>query len=97
MYLGVSESKALSDRCAPRTRPGSACLINESTGQRASHRSRGLHSADLFLNGKVFSWPLRPCGGSGPTAFPLVSVLVVGATGFEPVTSSVSGIPEGFG
>jgi hypothetical protein len=38
------------------------------------------------------SWPLRPCEGTGPSAFPLVRPSVVGATGFEPVTPSVSGI-----
>jgi hypothetical protein len=34
------QRKALSDRCAPPTRPGSVASINESTGQRASHRYR---------------------------------------------------------
>ena len=38
----------------------------------------------------MLSWPLRPCEGTGPSAFPLVRVLLVGATGFEPVTPSVS-------
>jgi hypothetical protein len=43
-------------------------------------------------NGKVLSSPLRPHEVQGSVAFPLVRALLVGATGFEPVTSSVSGI-----
>ena len=52
---------------------------------------QGSRSADLFPNGKVLSSPLRRARGKGPAAFPLVRAYVVGATGFEPVTSSVSG------
>jgi hypothetical protein len=52
--------------------------------------SQSSNSADRFPNGKVLSSPLRPCQGKGPVVFPLVSVLLVGATGFEPVTASVS-------
>jgi hypothetical protein len=48
------------------------------------------NSADLFPNGEALSWPLRPCGGKSLPTFPLVRSLLVGATGFEPVTSSVS-------
>jgi hypothetical protein len=56
--------------------------------------SQSSNSADRFPNGKVLSSPLRPCQGKGPVVFPLVSVLLVGATGFEPVTSSVSAKPR---
>jgi hypothetical protein len=71
--------------------PGRVQSTREGPGQRADHCHSDPNSADLFPNGKVLSSPRRPCEGNGPAAFPLVSVLMVGATGFEPVTPSVSG------
>jgi hypothetical protein len=59
-------------------------------GQRADRASRRSESVERFPNGKVLSSPLRPCEGKGPAAFPLVRGGMVGATEFEPVTSSVS-------
>jgi hypothetical protein len=88
--IRIENSQALSGRCASCALPPERAANLRSTGRRADHRHRDPTSADLFPNGKVLSSPLRPCGGKGQAAFPLVRYHVVGATGFEPVTSSVS-------
>jgi hypothetical protein len=64
----------------------------ESKGPWSEDRSwcRGPSSVERFPNGKVFSSPPRAHGAEDSTAFPLVRGHMVGATGFEPVTSSVS-------
>ena len=86
------QREVLYDRCAPThatakvAQPG-----GQRTGQSAEHRHRDPQPADHFPNGKVFSWPLGRKDEQSPAAFPLVRAYVVGATGFEPVTSSVSG------
>jgi hypothetical protein len=87
--------EALSDASAPPT-----CRSAEWSRQQrhwSEDRSwcRGPSSVERFPNGKVLSSPLRPCKGNGPAAFPLVRGYVVGATGFEPVTSSVSANHQG--
>jgi hypothetical protein len=70
--------------------PGRTLPSDECTGQTVGRLSRYSHFADLFPNGKVLSSPLDHTDAQGPAAFPLVRGLMVGATGFEPVTSSVS-------
>jgi hypothetical protein len=50
--------------------------------------------ATLQTSSQTVKCSLGLCGhaeGMGPATFPLVRALLVGATGFEPVTSSVSG------
>jgi hypothetical protein len=74
----------------PLTSPRQGKPVNESTGQTVDHLCRRSHPADLIPNRKVLSSPLRLLDAQDLAAFPLVSVVLVGATGFEPVTSSVS-------
>jgi hypothetical protein len=79
----------------------SAALAAVSARQRSTSEA-GLRSGG-FLNGKVsMGNALIRCTthrtaptGNGPAAFPLVRAIWVGATGFEPVTSSVSRELEG--
>jgi DNA-binding CsgD family transcriptional regulator len=88
--VATTSSKALSNRCA-------ACGVGDGQGgcrqtrwQRARSWQEPRKLRQLFPNGKVLSCPQGPYEGNGPASFPLVSAVLVGATGFEPVTSSVS-------
>jgi hypothetical protein len=81
------------DRGWPWRDPGLGQQISPPQRQRARleeiRKIANLQCQSVTGVGKC-SCPLRPCEGKGPAAFPLVRALWVGATGFEPVTPSVS-------
>jgi hypothetical protein len=93
--VATTSSKALSNRCA-------ACDVGDGQGgcrqtrwQRARSWQEPRKLRQLFPNGKVLSSLCGRTKGKGSLAFPLVRALLVGATGFEPVTSSVSANHQG--
>ena len=76
------DQSTLSDRSAPphaarRSEVGAKALVRRPTKDRASN------SEGRFLNGKVLSRLLRPCGEKGPAAFPLVRALLVARQGLN--------------
>jgi hypothetical protein len=83
---------AAAPRAAPdRARPGHASSGSEH-GWEIWHLANPFAPVgDHFPDGQVLSWLLQPREGIEAAAFLLVRAYVVGATGFEPVTPSVSG------
>ena len=63
--------------------------VGKPAGREPCGGGKAERSGQLFLNGYVLSCGLA-AERDKAEAFPLVKAYVVGATGFEPVTSSVS-------
>ena len=90
-----TRGSALQPPCARPRRPAEGSQSEGSQSAKLLVRGAGCRrrrscSADLFPNGYTLSSPSGFRATASRTAFPLVSALLVGATGFEPVTPSVS-------